>query len=298
MVGELLKVYPHTGTINFEITENSDIFNELIADLKKLIKKHSDQGILPIECLYLNKNALNSFIGSIPTQNKHFTLKRKPKSAALRAELLQKSTDAATNVKKGVLGASIPIRHRSGSKDLSDSTPLKGIPSRMYMMNASSMRTPVGSSASKVQIGAGRNPTRPSMPGVRRDGGIKLLDITEQPLGPDAKRKKKSQDQPETLNNKTGKDAEKSTPTTSVTAANHNATPDYAAGLMSLIPPSPAPVYIGTSMISSSTTAGGGPPSVSSTPLATGLSSHSLTSVSVTTNVVNQSINGNQKMDT
>jgi negative elongation factor A len=238
MVGELLKVYPQTGTINFEITENSDVFNDLIVDLKKLIKKHSDQGILPIECLYLNKNALNSIIGNIPAQNKHFTLKRKPKSAALRAELLQKSTDAATNVKKGVIGGSIPIRHRSGSKDLSDATPLKGIPSRLYGLS-SAARTPVISS--KMGIGAGRAPTRPSMPGVRRDGGIKLLDITEQPLGPDAKRKKRTQDHSE-MATKPTKESDKSS-----VQVDTNVTPDYAAGLMSFVPPSPAPAYLPSS---------------------------------------------------
>jgi len=54
------------------------------------VRKHADQGILPIESLYLNKNALSSQIGSMPQPVKHFTLKRKPKSAVLRAELLQK----------------------------------------------------------------------------------------------------------------------------------------------------------------------------------------------------------------
>lgn len=253
MVGELLKVYPQTGTINFEITENSEVFNELIVDLKKLIKKHSDQGILPIECLYLNKNALNSIIGNIPAQNKHFTLKRKPKSAALRAELLQKSSDAASNVKKGVVGGSIPIRHRSGSKDLSDSTPLKGIPSRLYGLS-SAVRTPPLSA--KMGIGAGRAPTRPSMPGVRRDGGIKLLDIAEQPLGPDLKRKKRAPDHLES-GTKNAKEGEKMSP-----AVDTNVTPDYAAGLMSFVPPSPAPTYMPASSGSSlSGPASVGPPS-------------------------------------
>lgn len=278
MVGELLKVYPQTGTINFEITENSEVFNELIVDLKKLIKKHSDQGILPIECLYLNKNALNSIIGNIPPQNKHFTLKRKPKSAALRAELLQKSTDAATNVKKGVIGGSIPIRHRSGSKDLSDSTPLKGIPSRMYGLS-SAVRTPTISG--KMGIGAGRAPTRPSMPGVRRDGGIKLLDITEQPLGPDAKRKKRTQEHVDNTP-KAAKEAEKIS-----TAMDTNSTPDYAAGLMSFVPPSPAPAYITSSGLSGPASVG---PSTSAnnSNLASGIKSLPVTS---------QPFNSNTNMD-
>lgn len=54
-------------------------------------KKPSDPGILPIESLYLNTNAFIAQIGAKPHQPiKHFTLRRKPKSAALRAELLHK----------------------------------------------------------------------------------------------------------------------------------------------------------------------------------------------------------------
>ena len=43
-----------------------------------------------MECLHLGKNAMMSVAGHVPQQIKHFALKRKPKSAALRAELLQK----------------------------------------------------------------------------------------------------------------------------------------------------------------------------------------------------------------
>jgi len=70
------------------------------------------------------------------------------------------------------------------------------------------------------------NMPRPT-PGSKRDGGIKLLDITEQPIGRDAKRKKKG-DEEKTKEEKIAPEAEQ--------------TPDYAAGL-SMIPPSPAPAY-------------------------------------------------------
>lgn len=43
-----------------------------------------------MECLHLGKNAMMSVAGHVPQPVKHFALKRKPKSAALRAELLQK----------------------------------------------------------------------------------------------------------------------------------------------------------------------------------------------------------------
>ena len=55
-----------------------------------LVKKHGDKGILPMECLFLNKSSLTAQVGHISQPTKHFTLKRKPKSASLRAELLQK----------------------------------------------------------------------------------------------------------------------------------------------------------------------------------------------------------------
>lgn len=46
--------------------------------------------MLPLECQYLNKNALTTLAGPLAPPVKHFQLKRKPKSATLRAELLQK----------------------------------------------------------------------------------------------------------------------------------------------------------------------------------------------------------------
>ena len=54
------------------------------------VKKSTDVGLLPMECLHLGKNAMMTVAGHVPQPVKHFALKRKPKSAALRAELLQK----------------------------------------------------------------------------------------------------------------------------------------------------------------------------------------------------------------
>ena len=68
---------------------------------------------------------------------------------------------------------------------------------------------------------------------VKKDGGIKILDIADQPFGRDAKRKKKN---PEEKEEKTKEEVE-----TTVT-------PDYAAGLTSTIPPSPAP-FIATESV-------------------------------------------------
>jgi len=54
------------------------------------VKKSQDTGMLPLECPYLSRSAMQSIAGQQPLPVKHFALKRKPKSAALRADLLQK----------------------------------------------------------------------------------------------------------------------------------------------------------------------------------------------------------------
>lgn len=54
------------------------------------VKKCASVRMLPMECQFLNKTALVSATGPLPQPVKHFALKRKPKSAILRAELLQK----------------------------------------------------------------------------------------------------------------------------------------------------------------------------------------------------------------
>lgn len=117
MVAELLKRYPKDHQINFTIEQNSAVFTDLVGELKKILRKHSDKSILPLECLYLNKNALNAQVGHLPQPTKHFTLKRKSKSAALRAELLQKSSDAAANAKK----AASVLASMAKSRGISDS---------------------------------------------------------------------------------------------------------------------------------------------------------------------------------
>jgi len=54
------------------------------------VRKSVDIRMLPMECQFLNKTALVATTGQQPVPTKHFALKRKPKSATLRAELLQK----------------------------------------------------------------------------------------------------------------------------------------------------------------------------------------------------------------
>ncbi|KAH9629906.1 hypothetical protein HF086_008197, partial [Spodoptera exigua] len=103
MLAETLKTFPSAGTLNTEIAEFDEtrpIFSDMISELRRALAKHSDLGLLPLECLYLNKNALVSVVGQQPNPVKHFTLKRKPKSVALRTELLTKATEVQANQKK------------------------------------------------------------------------------------------------------------------------------------------------------------------------------------------------------
>lgn len=124
MLSEAMKTFPSTGSLNTDITdldEHRPIFGELVNDLRKLLKKQNDPAMLPLECHYLNKTALTSVVGQQPAPVKHFTLKRKPKSAALRAELLQKSTDAASNLKKST-APTVPVRSRGMPRKMTDTS--------------------------------------------------------------------------------------------------------------------------------------------------------------------------------
>ncbi|XP_008473513.1 negative elongation factor A [Diaphorina citri] len=206
MVAELMKTYPATMSLNTEIgeiVENKRIFSDLINDLRKLVKRQGSESssyssgsnnsqMLPLECQYLNKSALISVVGQQSSVIKHFTLKRKPKSAALRAELVQKSMDAASNMKKAA-APTVPVRSRGMPRKMTDTTPLKGIPSRVP---SGGFRSPtLSSSLSRPIMSIPRNPAG------RKDGGIKLLDITEQPLGYAQAKKKKKQELEEAKRN-------------------------------------------------------------------------------------------------
>lgn len=220
MIAETIKTFPRTGSLNTEITdyeETRPIFTDMVNDLRRLIGKHSDIGMLPLECQYLNKAALVSVVGQQPAPVKHFTMKKKPKSYALKAELLKKCADAQSQVKK-TQAPTIPLRTRGMPRKMTDTTPLKGIPSRVPT-GGGFRGTPLSSSSAAAAaslmggIGSGSagaggaggsagmggtpgsagRPNLSRMPAGRKDGGIKLLDITEQPLGYAALKKRKRQ---------------------------------------------------------------------------------------------------------
>ena len=77
-----------------KITERFIEFNYFYPDF--FTAQNSSSGMLPLECQYLNKSSLNAIAGHIPESTKHFTVKRKPKSAALRADIIHKCKELAT----------------------------------------------------------------------------------------------------------------------------------------------------------------------------------------------------------
>lgn len=56
-----------------------------------------------------------------PTAIKHFNLKRKPKAAAIKAELLQKAADAANHIKKHA-APTVPVRSRGMPRKMTDTS--------------------------------------------------------------------------------------------------------------------------------------------------------------------------------
>lgn len=68
MLGEALKTYPSTGSLNTEIADLDEvrpIFTDLVNDLRKLVKKQAEHVMLPMECHYLNKAALVSVVSPL-----------------------------------------------------------------------------------------------------------------------------------------------------------------------------------------------------------------------------------------
>ncbi|WAR20855.1 NELFA-like protein [Mya arenaria] len=238
MVGEILRTFPATGALNLELEDNNGTFAEVLTDLKKLVKKSVDVRMLPMECQFLNKTALVATTGQQPVPTKHFALKRKPKSATLRAELLQKSSEAALNRKRN--GSDImPLKVRSFAKKMDDSTPLKGFSAKNSPSGGFLSPNPVGRRTSLLgSAGTSIGGTPNRLSNLKKEGGIKLLDLTEVPLGArETKRRKKMADQEAVEQQRKEKEAAKAAQAAAgPTPAPY--TPDYAAGLIS--PATPA----------------------------------------------------------
>uniref|UniRef100_A0A8C5HZB6 Negative elongation factor A-like n=1 Tax=Gouania willdenowi TaxID=441366 RepID=A0A8C5HZB6_GOUWI len=212
MVADILKSFPETGSLNLDLEEQNPNVQDILGELREKVSECEASAMLPLECQYLNKNALTTLVGPLTPPVKHFQLKRKPKSATLRAELLQKSTETAQQLKK-TAGVPYHAKGRGLVKKIDTTTPLKGIPKAPFRSpTAPSMFSPPSN----------RTPIAPPRTPLRKERGVKLLDISELDMfgaGREAKRKRK--------NPEPGEKAAKEE------AVVENTTPDYAAGLVS-----------------------------------------------------------------
>ncbi|XP_004579449.2 negative elongation factor A isoform X2 [Ochotona princeps] len=215
MVAGILKSFPDTGSLNLDLEEQSPNVQDILGELREKVSECEASAMLPLECQFLNKNALTTLAGPLTPPVKHFQLKRKPKSATLRAELLQKSTETAQQLKRSA-GVPFHTKGRGLLRKMDTTTPLKGIPKQAPFRSppAPSVFSPTGN----------RTPIPPSRTPLRKERGVKLLDISELDMvgaGREAKRRRKTLDA-----EVTDKPAKEETVV-------ENATPDYAAGLVS-----------------------------------------------------------------
>ncbi|GCB69702.1 hypothetical protein scyTo_0010609 [Scyliorhinus torazame] len=185
MVADILKTFPETGSLNLELEEHNQNLQEILGELREKVNECEASAMLPLECQYLNKNALTTLVGPLTPPVKHFQLKRKPKSATLRAELLQKSTETAQQLKK-TSGVPFLAKGRGLVKKLDTTTPLKGIPKQ------APFRSPT--TPSVFSPSTNRTPMAVRTP-MRKERGVKLLDISELDMvgaGREAKRRRKT----------------------------------------------------------------------------------------------------------
>lgn len=302
-VAEVLQTFPENGALKLDLDENNVAFAEILTDLKKVVKKNADTRMLPIECQFLNKTALLSVAGQLPQPVKHFALKRKPKSATLRAELLQKSTEVASN-KKNYIANAVPVKVRSFAKKIDDSALSKtGITNLQNTLSGSlsstpvtpvtnnSMSTPTSTLSSNCFLSASSGLTRSNSLTPRattttgslrsKEGGIKLIEIAEQPVGAkEAKRRRKIAEQEAIGQQKKEKEAAATATTATETTTTY--TPDYAAGLVTpVLAKLPTPVGVTSSSSLSTSTPTYVP--TTSTRLPTGTTILSVTNASTST---------------
>nr|CAB3267748.1 negative elongation factor A-like [Phallusia mammillata] len=230
LVANMVRTCPKTFNLNLNLRP-SPIAHNVVQQLSEKVKEADPYSSLPLECQLVNKTSLQSLVGNLPPVSRHFALKRKPKSAALRADLMHKSNEAVSHMKKGGAGGavkSVPVKHRDMARRSSDVTPLKRTQSKGPPTRSDSYR---GTSTPLVP-GVNRSVSR--VPARQQAGGTKLLDISEQPIGGsgigvrDSKRRKKQLQQQESVTaSQVQEDEEEPT---------HDKTPEYAAGLPSVMP--------------------------------------------------------------
>lgn len=140
----------------------------------------------------------------------------------------------------------MPLRSRGMPRKLGDMTPMRGIPSRLP---TSGFRSPPPSAPKQLS----------RTPAGKKEGGVKLLDITEQPLGYAAAKKRKRQQELEEQQRKAleaQNQVANAAPATPNTSTPSTTTPDYAAGLQASAvysqPATPMPITSASNQIGQS----------------------------------------------
>uniref|UniRef100_H0WBC7 Negative elongation factor complex member A n=1 Tax=Cavia porcellus TaxID=10141 RepID=H0WBC7_CAVPO len=218
MVADILKSFPDTGSLNLDLEEQNPNVQDILGELREKVSECEASAMLPLECQYLNKNALTTLAGPLTPPVKHFQLKRKPKSATLRAELLQKSTETAQQLKRST-GVPFHAKGRGLLRKMDTTNPFKGIPKEGTFPGAPRGPGPSAPLETGPQFPPSRTPLQKEEGG---EGGS--LDISELGIvgaGREAKRRRKTLD---------AEVVEKPAKEETVV---ENATPDYAAGLVS-----------------------------------------------------------------
>jgi len=194
LVANMVKNYPTTVTLNLDLSGNQ-IAENVVEDISTKVNETNHFSTLPLECKLVNKLSFKSLVGQLPSLPTHFTLKKKPKSAALKNDLMKRANEASNQMKKtgtwAGIKTTIPVKHRDMTRKSSDVTPMKGLSNFRLINRSEGFRThSTPSSASK------------RLNHRQMTGGTKLLDISEQPItGRDVsakdarKRKKQAQNQ-------------------------------------------------------------------------------------------------------
>lgn len=159
-----------SGSIDTSYSRFLNVRSSIIEDLVEVSNNSPDSRMLPLECRIVSKEVLKQICDPPESKvGKHFTLKRKPKSAALRQELLQRSQDYATQIQK----QSSRSRITSSSNKFVD----KEDGAHQFV---------------SISVGKRQNAMRNTNQKTSRSGGTKMLDIGEAPPTIKQKKPKKS----------------------------------------------------------------------------------------------------------
>ncbi|NXC18239.1 NELFA factor, partial [Corythaeola cristata] len=187
-------------------TLDSDPWVLMVADI---LKSFPDTGSLNLDLEEQNPN-VQDILGELREKGKPFL-----KTVKITEPSIFLATETAQQLKK-TAGVPFHAKGRGLVKKIDTTTPLKGIPKQAPFRSTSapSVFSPSGN----------RTPIPPSRTPLRKERGVKLLDISELDMvgaGREAKRRRKTVD-----TEVVEKQAKEETVV-------ENATPDYAAGLVS-----------------------------------------------------------------